>query len=258
MEAVVGTSRLAAQRETREGAATAAWFHAHGRIWVPFPEVDNIALEEAYGRVQDQLAERRATLSTPPAGAPPARRWFWSARTNDHTSVLPPPPPPAPPDKHALPSYRATDPDEDADERQFRVAVLEDRLFDVDLAQMVVRVGLLRRCTPRYGPATTNLSCAPIGTMSRQTVLHRPLGATRRSKPISCKPTILQNRGVSRSASKGRCPRAEAKKCPYTTCRASWAAPRSTLSRLTRRASLRSRSAAHSFRSCATHTSFAV
>lgn len=143
MEAVVGTSRLAAQRESRDATAAATWFHSHGRIWVPFPEVDNIALEEAYMRVHDQLADRRATQTTSTSEAPPARWWlgssFWSSRQDENTSMLPPPPPPAPPDKHALPSYRATDPDEPAEERQFRVAVLEDRLFDVDLTQMIVR-----------------------------------------------------------------------------------------------------------------------
>lgn len=156
----MGTSRLAAQREPRDATVAASWFHSHGRIWVPFPEVDNIALEEAYLRVHDQLAARRARPASS-SGAPPARSWlsssFWSLRTDEHTSVLPPAPPPAPPDKHALPSYRATDPDEPAEERQFRVAVLEDRLFDVDLTQMIVRCRRSRRCTPRCGPATTSL-----------------------------------------------------------------------------------------------------
>ena len=92
MEAVVGTSRLAAQREPRDAGVGASWFHSHGRIWVPFPEVDNFALEEAYGRVHAQLAGRRATQGTSSSGAPPARSWlsssFWSSRTDENLSQM--------------------------------------------------------------------------------------------------------------------------------------------------------------------------
>jgi len=44
-----------------------------------------------------------------------------------------------PSEKQTEPTYRITDPDEPAEQRRFRVPVLEDRLFDVDMEHMIVR-----------------------------------------------------------------------------------------------------------------------
>ncbi|WFD31979.1 hypothetical protein MSPP1_003021 [Malassezia sp. CBS 17886] len=135
--------------------AHAVWFHAHGRRWVPFPDVDSASLEQgwrAYGDGGGSAAARAPTAAD--AGAakgPSARGWLpesisaslWSARDAERRSVLPPPPPPAPPNSKVTQLVdRLVSPDETAQERRSKVAVLEDGLFDVDLDTMVVRTGM--------------------------------------------------------------------------------------------------------------------
>lgn len=155
VDAIVGVSPPELRAQPRQSPENAAWFHSHRRVWVPFSERDTQALEEAWSAVRDEL-ELREPLATPPfvpVGPPEntqrqPKRWFsdslpaslWPSRRQLNRATLPPPPPPPmPTERTATPTYRRTDPDEPAEKRRFKVAVLEDKLFDVDLAQMTVR-----------------------------------------------------------------------------------------------------------------------
>ncbi|PKI84739.1 hypothetical protein MVES_001152 [Malassezia vespertilionis] len=125
---------------------SATWFHSHGTVWVEFSAADNSVLEHAWQDVQDKIAARKAA-EKPTEDArdaeSSARSWIpasiWSSTPAGKTSVLPPPPPPPTPNLKQTPlPRRLTDPDEPEESRIFRVPVLEDRLFDVDLLQMIM------------------------------------------------------------------------------------------------------------------------
>ena len=110
---------------------------------MPFPDEDNNALEEAWHRVKDELVHRARARHTDNQQRSP-RSWLttslWGESAYNTDSVLPPRPPrPMPSEKQTEPTYRITDPDEPAEQRRFRVPVLEDRLFDVDMEHMIVR-----------------------------------------------------------------------------------------------------------------------
>ncbi|EDP41445.1 hypothetical protein MGL_4220 [Malassezia globosa CBS 7966] len=143
MDAVFGCPAHGNSTERLEPPVSAIWFHSHGRIWVPFPDEDNNALEEAWHRVKDELVQRARARHTDNQQRSP-RSWLttslWGESAYNTDSVLPPRPPrPMPSEKQTEPTYRITDPDEPAEQRRFRVPVLEDRLFDVDMEHMIVR-----------------------------------------------------------------------------------------------------------------------
>lgn len=175
MEAVVGTSPTKSTTEQKEPPVSAVWFHSHGRIWVPFPEDDIASLEETWGVVKDELA--RAAASRPvPENAQTQRGWlstsFWGEQANEQDSVLPPRPPrPMPTEKQAVPTYRLTDPDEPEEQRRFRVPVLEDHLFDVDMERMIMYPALWAGYDQQVVRATwfyvaSDGACSPIACNS--------------------------------------------------------------------------------------------
>lgn len=142
MNRSVGVSPPSSRSTHEEIPVVPVWFHSHGRIWVPFPESDNVALEEAWQSVKNDMP---AKVRDPPMEDKSQKGWlpqsWWSYKMTEAGSVLPPPPPPpVPTEKQAVPTYRILDPDEPASERRFRVPVLEDHLFDVDLSRMIVRM----------------------------------------------------------------------------------------------------------------------
>lgn len=141
---VVSVSSPGAGREVCRPPVAPAWFHAHGQVWVPFSEADNDALEEGWTQCRPAL-EERAAQTDEVASAPEedAVGWLpsllWYSKPATHASVLPPPPPPPAPNLRKTPLiHRKLDPDEDEDRKQFRVSVLEDRLFEVDLEKMII------------------------------------------------------------------------------------------------------------------------
>lgn len=176
MEAVIGMS-LAESRADQEPPVSAVWFHSHGRIWVPFPDEDNAALEETWMRVKDEL--KVAVKLPPPAdqaqSAP--RSWlstsFWGEQAISEDAVLPPRPPrPLPSGKQCEPTYRATDPDAHVHNRRFCVPVLEDRLFDVDMERMIMYPALWGGYDQQVVRATwfyvaADGACSPIASNSR-------------------------------------------------------------------------------------------
>ncbi|KAL4399435.1 phospholipase [Malassezia pachydermatis] len=140
MNRSVGVSPPSSRSTHEEIPVVPVWFHSHGRIWVPFPESDNVALEEAWQSVKNDMP---AKVQDPPMEDKSQKGWlpqsWWSYKMTETGSVLPPPPPPpVPTEKQAVPTYRILDPDEPASERRFRVPVLEDHLFDVDLSRMIM------------------------------------------------------------------------------------------------------------------------
>lgn len=151
------------------------WFHAHGQIWVPFSDWDIQALEEGFARCQAALearaAEREREKAPKDVGGDQSG-WFspalWFSKPSTHAAVLPPPPPPSLPNVRKTPlNQHMLDPDEPEDSRQFRVSVLEDRLFDVDLEKMIIFPALwpgfdqgVMRATWFY--VSTDGSCSPI------------------------------------------------------------------------------------------------
>lgn len=155
--------------------ADATWFHAHGQVWVPFSEVDTSALEAAwdeYGPALQANAARRA--ASEPLGDTESGVYAWLpsslrfARPSASESVLPPAPPPPLPNPRKTPlTNRRLDPDESKESAQYRVPVLEDRLFDVDLETMVLFPALwpgfdqqVLRATWFY--VSTDAVCSPI------------------------------------------------------------------------------------------------
>ena len=175
MEAVDGTSPTKTPTEQKEPPVSAVWFHSHGRIWVPFSEDDIASLEETWDLVKDELG--RAAASRPvPDSAQPQRGWlstsFWGEQANEQDSVLPPRPPrPMPSEKQAVPTYRLTDPDEPEEQRRFRVPVLEDHLFDVDMERMIMYPALWAGYDQQVVRATwfyvaSDGACSPIACNS--------------------------------------------------------------------------------------------
>ncbi|WFD01311.1 hypothetical protein MYAM1_004073 [Malassezia yamatoensis] len=157
--------------------AAPTWFYAHNQVWVPFSNADNEALEEGYTACRELLEQRavereRSTTSHGPSNEDDGSGWFsgssWFSKPSTHAAVLPPPPPPPLPNARKTPlNHRRIDPDEPKDTGQFRVSVLEDRLFDVDLERMSIFPALwpgfdqgVMRATWFY--VSTDGSCSPI------------------------------------------------------------------------------------------------
>ena len=174
-EPVAGVGACDSSADLRRPLVSPTWFHAHGAVWVPFSDVDNAALEERYLARRDELAERAAARErdAPPSdAASDATGWFartrWFAQPSTQSAVLPPAPPPPLPNVRKTPlDQHVLDPDEPASARQFRVPVLEDRLFDVDLERMIVYPALwpgfdqgVIRATWFY--VSPDGSCSPI------------------------------------------------------------------------------------------------
>lgn len=172
---VAGVGACDSSADLRRPLVSPTWFHAHGAVWVPFSDVDNAALEERYSACRDELAERAAARerdAPPPDASGDLSGWFartrWFAQPSTQSAVLPPAPPPPLPNVRKTPlDQHVLDPDEPASARQFRVPVLEDRLFDVDLERMIVYPALwpgfdqgVIRATWFY--VSPDGSCSPI------------------------------------------------------------------------------------------------
>ncbi|WFD45284.1 hypothetical protein MPSI1_003966 [Malassezia psittaci] len=175
------TTAVTRERESKTNVhrppAAPTWFHAHNQVWVPFSSVDNEALEEGYAGCRDLLEQRAVEREGLPTSNGPSAEddgsgWFpgssWFSKPSTHAAVLPPPPPPPLPNARKTPlNHRRIDPDEASDTKQFRISVLEDRLFDVDLEKMIIFPALwpgfdqgVMRATWFY--VSTDGSCSPI------------------------------------------------------------------------------------------------
>lgn len=133
--------------EFRSGATDVAkpplrarWFHSNGAAWVIFSDADDATLERWWEVNGDEMRMRAAAKANSNAcnssSSSSRRSWFpdilpyqlWSSES-DNTSVIPPPAPPQ--SKGHVAHF--TDPDEPEETRRFKVPVMEDRLYDVDM-----------------------------------------------------------------------------------------------------------------------------
>ena len=118
----------------------ARWFHSNGAAWVVFSDTDDAILERWWVLNGDEMQMRAAAKANSNASnsssSSSRRSWFpdilpyqlWSSESAT-TSVIPPPAPPQ--SKGHVAHF--TDPDEPEETRRFKVPVMEDRLYDVDM-----------------------------------------------------------------------------------------------------------------------------
>ncbi|WFD35090.1 hypothetical protein MCUN1_001939 [Malassezia cuniculi] len=138
--------------EFRAGAAEVAmppkrarWFHSSGTRWVTFSDADDATLEEwwaQHGADVQQRTDEPDEGKTDENATPSSRRsWIpesissqlWNAAP-EGANVIPPPPPPQ--SKGHVPHF--TDPDEPEETRKFKVQVMEDHLYDVDVQRGIL------------------------------------------------------------------------------------------------------------------------
>ena len=124
----------------------ARWFHSSGTTWVTFSDADDTTLENWWAQNEPEMLARatntreQASRNTQNQSSP-YRGWIPESLSsqfgiygNERKSVIPPPPPP--PSKGHVQHF--VDPDEPEETRRFKVPVMEDWLYDVDMLRGIV------------------------------------------------------------------------------------------------------------------------